>query len=45
VAVSLPLGTDPRPYADAGATWFLTDIDPGTRRADVEAVVAEGPFR
>ncbi|MDX6282519.1 MAG: hypothetical protein QOH03_3590, partial [Kribbellaceae bacterium] len=45
VAVSLPVGTDPRPYADAGATWLLTDIDPGARRTDVEAVVAEGPFR
>jgi alkanesulfonate monooxygenase SsuD/methylene tetrahydromethanopterin reductase-like flavin-dependent oxidoreductase (luciferase family) len=45
VAVSLPVGTDPRPYVAAGATWCLTDVDPGTNRADVEALVAEGPFR
>jgi alkanesulfonate monooxygenase SsuD/methylene tetrahydromethanopterin reductase-like flavin-dependent oxidoreductase (luciferase family) len=45
VAVSLPVGTDPRPYAAAGATWLLTDVDPGASRAVVEALVAEGPFR
>ncbi|WBQ05886.1 hypothetical protein [Kribbella sp. CA-293567] len=45
-AVALPAGTDPRPYAEAGATWSLTDFEPvGLKRDVVEAVVAQGPFR
>lgn len=45
VAVALPSATDPGPYVEAGATWCLTDFDPhALRRAEVEAIVAEGPF-
>ena len=44
--VAIPAGTDPTPFAAAGATWCLTDFDPDTiRHADVKAVVADGPFR
>ncbi len=44
--VAIPAGTDPAPFAAAGATWCLTDFDPDTiRHADVKAVVANGPFR
>lgn len=45
VVVALPPGTDPRPYAAEGATWCLTELDPDAiRRAEVEAIIAEGPF-
>ncbi|QNE19525.1 LLM class flavin-dependent oxidoreductase [Kribbella qitaiheensis] len=45
VVVALPPGTDPAPYAAAGATWTLTEFDPhAIRRAEVEAIVAGGPF-
>ena len=45
VVVALPPGTDTAPYAAVGATWCLTELDPHTiRRAEVEAIVAEGPF-
>jgi alkanesulfonate monooxygenase SsuD/methylene tetrahydromethanopterin reductase-like flavin-dependent oxidoreductase (luciferase family) len=45
MVVALPPGTDPRPYVAVGATWCLTEFDPHTvRRADVETIVAEGPF-
>ncbi|MEV8373887.1 LLM class flavin-dependent oxidoreductase [Kribbella sp. NPDC056861] len=46
VAVALEPGTDPAPYVAAGATWSLTDFDAESiTRAEVEAVVAQGPFR
>ncbi len=36
-------GTDPSPWADAGATWWLTTFDAFTVRADaVHAVIASG---
>jgi alkanesulfonate monooxygenase SsuD/methylene tetrahydromethanopterin reductase-like flavin-dependent oxidoreductase (luciferase family) len=45
VAVALAPGTDPAPYVAAGATWCLAEFDPhSVTRAEVEAVVAEGPF-
>ncbi|MGW7681498.1 LLM class flavin-dependent oxidoreductase [Kribbella sp. NPDC054772] len=44
IAVEVLPSADPRPYADAGATWSLTDIEPETLRlADVRAVIAAGP--
>ncbi|MBC9717434.1 LLM class flavin-dependent oxidoreductase [Streptomyces sp. TRM66268-LWL] len=43
IAVALPPGTDPAPYAEAGATWWLTDIDPGAPLDLVRGVVRDGP--
>lgn len=45
VAVALPPGTDPAPYGEAGATWWLTDFDPPERiRLDtVRGVLRDGP--
>lgn len=46
VAVGLPLGVDPRPYADAGATWWLTEFDPCSVTPDaVRGVIRDGPAR
>lgn len=46
IAVALDAGVDPRPYAAAGATWCLLDVDPATLRlADVRAALAAGPPR
>jgi alkanesulfonate monooxygenase SsuD/methylene tetrahydromethanopterin reductase-like flavin-dependent oxidoreductase (luciferase family) len=45
VAVGLPLGTDPMPYAAAGATWWMLDLDPDTLSLDlVRGVVRDGPI-
>ena len=45
VAVGLPLGTDPMPYAAAGATWWMPDLDPDTLSLDlVRGVVRDGPI-
>ena len=44
VAVGLPLGTDPLPYAEAGATWWMPDLAPDTLSLDqVRGVVRDGP--
>lgn len=43
IAVSLPLGIDPEPYAKAGATWWLPEIDPGARLDAVRGVLRDGP--
>lgn len=46
IAIDLAPGTDPAPWADAGATWVLTDLDPETLHVDaVRAMVREGPHR
>ncbi|WP_328846219.1 LLM class flavin-dependent oxidoreductase [Streptomyces sp. NBC_00258] len=42
IAVSLPLGVDPEPYARAGATWWLPEFDPGVRLDTVRGVLREG---
>ena len=34
IAVGLPPGTDPAPYAGAGATWWLPEFDPATMSLD-----------
>lgn len=41
LAVSLPPGADPEPYARAGATWALTEFDPGTSLNTVRGVIRE----
>lgn len=43
VAVALPPGADPEPYAKAGATWWLPEIDPGTPLDTVRGVLRDGP--
>ncbi len=46
VAISFPDGTDPRPYADAGATWWLVGFSPFDVVVDeVSAVIENGPPR
>ncbi|TCO43632.1 luciferase-like monooxygenase [Kribbella antiqua] len=46
IAIELSPSTDVRPYATAGATWCLTDVDPSTLRLDdVRAIVEAGPPR
>ena len=45
VAVGLPLGTDPMPYAAAGATWWMPDLDLDALSLDlVRGVVRDGPI-
>ena len=43
IAVELPPGADLAPYAQAGATWWMTDIEPGVSLDHVRGVVREGP--
>jgi alkanesulfonate monooxygenase SsuD/methylene tetrahydromethanopterin reductase-like flavin-dependent oxidoreductase (luciferase family) len=42
--VGLPVGTDPRPWREAGATWWLPSFDPEQLSADeVRGVLRGGP--
>ncbi|HEY0473624.1 MAG TPA: LLM class flavin-dependent oxidoreductase [Kribbella sp.] len=44
VAVALPPGADPAPYAKAGATWWLAEFEPETVSLDqVRGVLRDGP--
>ncbi len=43
VVVTNPDGTDPRPWADAGATWCLTGFGTEPGRDAVERAIAAGP--
>jgi alkanesulfonate monooxygenase SsuD/methylene tetrahydromethanopterin reductase-like flavin-dependent oxidoreductase (luciferase family) len=44
VIAALPPGTDPAPYAAAGATWWLVELDwDGVSVDDVRAVIRGGP--
>ena len=44
IAIALPPGTDPAPYAEAGATWWLTEFDPEALSLDqVRGVLRSGP--
>jgi alkanesulfonate monooxygenase SsuD/methylene tetrahydromethanopterin reductase-like flavin-dependent oxidoreductase (luciferase family) len=45
IAIALPLGTDPAPYATAGATWWLTKFDPQVSLDQVRGVLRDGPAR
>jgi alkanesulfonate monooxygenase SsuD/methylene tetrahydromethanopterin reductase-like flavin-dependent oxidoreductase (luciferase family) len=42
-AVGLPLGVDPLPYAEVGATWWLPEFEPGVRLDTVRGVLRDGP--
>ena len=44
IAVARPPGTDLAPYATAGATWWLTEFEPGAVSLDhVRGVLRDGP--
>jgi alkanesulfonate monooxygenase SsuD/methylene tetrahydromethanopterin reductase-like flavin-dependent oxidoreductase (luciferase family) len=46
VAVALPPGADPAPYASAGATWWLAEFEPEAVSLDqVRGVLRDGPAR
>ncbi|MBN6038211.1 LLM class flavin-dependent oxidoreductase [Amycolatopsis sp. 195334CR] len=44
IAVALPPGTDPEPYTEAGATWYLAEFDPGTTLDAVRGALRDGPW-
>jgi hypothetical protein len=43
IAISLPLGVDPEPYAEVDATWWLPEFDPGVPLDVVRGVLRDGP--
>jgi alkanesulfonate monooxygenase SsuD/methylene tetrahydromethanopterin reductase-like flavin-dependent oxidoreductase (luciferase family) len=44
IVAALPLGTDPAPYAAAGATWWLVDLPWDAMSVDhVRGVIQDGP--
>jgi hypothetical protein len=43
IAVGLPFDADPRPYAAAGATWWLPEFEPGVPLDTVRGVLRDGP--
>jgi alkanesulfonate monooxygenase SsuD/methylene tetrahydromethanopterin reductase-like flavin-dependent oxidoreductase (luciferase family) len=43
IAVELRPGSDVAPYAEAGATWWMTDLEPGISLDEVRGVIREGP--
>jgi hypothetical protein len=45
IAVELPPGSDLAPYAEAGATWWMTGIELRVSVEDVRGVIREGPAR
>ncbi|WP_327031648.1 LLM class flavin-dependent oxidoreductase [Micromonospora ureilytica] len=46
IAIALPPGADPTPYAEAGATWWLAEFPPETVSLDqVRGVLRDGPVQ
>ena len=45
IAVGLSLGVDPEPFAKAGTTWWLPEVDPGAPLDTVRGVLRDGPAR
>ncbi len=43
IAVALPPGTDPGPYATAGATWWMAEFPPDVSLDQVRGVLRDGP--
>lgn len=43
IAASAPADVDPEPWANAGATWWLPEIAPGTPIDTVRGVLRDGP--
>jgi alkanesulfonate monooxygenase SsuD/methylene tetrahydromethanopterin reductase-like flavin-dependent oxidoreductase (luciferase family) len=45
IVAALPPGTDPVPYAAAGATWWMVEFQPDALSVDgVRAVIRDGPI-
>lgn len=45
IVVGLPLGVDPSPYVEAGATWWMPEIGPDELSLDrVRGVLRDGPL-
>ena len=45
IVAALPPGSDPAPYAAAGATWWVTEFPPdGLSVDEVRGVIGDGPF-
>jgi hypothetical protein len=46
IAVGLPIGVDPVPYVEAGATWWMPEFPPEAVSLDmVRGVLRDGPLR
>lgn len=45
IVIALPPGTDPAPYAAAGATWCLTEFEPPVSLDRVRGVLRDGVAR
>jgi len=43
IVIALPPGTDPAPYAAAGASWWLTEFEPAVSLDQVRGVLRDGP--
>src|SRR5919106_1583581 len=43
IAVGLPLGVDPVPYLNVGATWWMPEFPPGVSLDTVRSVLHDGP--
>jgi alkanesulfonate monooxygenase SsuD/methylene tetrahydromethanopterin reductase-like flavin-dependent oxidoreductase (luciferase family) len=43
IAVELHPGSDVSPYAEAGATWWMTELEPGIALDEVRGVIRDGP--
>jgi alkanesulfonate monooxygenase SsuD/methylene tetrahydromethanopterin reductase-like flavin-dependent oxidoreductase (luciferase family) len=43
IAVELRPGSDVAPYAEAGATWWMTELEPGISLDEVRGVIRDGP--
>ncbi|MGD8169061.1 LLM class flavin-dependent oxidoreductase [Herbiconiux sp. P16] len=43
IAIGLPVGVDPEPYARVGATWWLPEFDPDVQLDVVRGVLRDGP--
>jgi alkanesulfonate monooxygenase SsuD/methylene tetrahydromethanopterin reductase-like flavin-dependent oxidoreductase (luciferase family) len=43
VAVGLAPGVDPGPYASAGATWWMPEVEPGTPLDTIRGILRDGP--
>lgn len=44
IAVALPPGADPAPYAKAGATWWLPDVQPDVSLDTARGILRDGPI-
>jgi hypothetical protein len=43
IIVDNPVGVDPRPWEEAGATWCLTEFGSTPREAEVRDAIEAGP--